>query len=1008
MKDNKKRMVQYLAAYILAFGSAFLLSYSPFLMAGKSFIISGDGREQNYPVLIYIGQQLRRMAVGILRGSFEFPMFNLGVGMGGDVISTLTYHGLTDPLNAVSMIVPTRYTEGLFNFLCIFRCFLAGLSFSVLCQYYKKDLSYTLLGSIIYTFSGWTIYTAVRHPWMINPMIQLPLILVGADMIINGRRLFVFVLSVCYSALCGFYGLYIMTILTGLYVLAYIAVYHKKYSPRVWTVAIGRLAAAYVWGIGMSAVSFIPSVIGIFTSSRAGSTNERNLLSYGLSYYKNTLISLISPPGSWDTFSLAAIVLPVFVLLFICTRKKLMKTLTIIAAILYLVPLGGYIMNGFAYPVQRWTFAVALLASLALVELFPILLNLDPKQKRMCMAVLMLFTVYGLTVNRTVYCLIGCLMLAITTAVLFWINDSQSFVLQEKNRKRYRVMICLFVIIGNVGINACYRFMPEGANYISNFTDYGTETTRLFQTPEKLLETLSDKQSGRIESSSFSYNEGLVFQLPSDYSYWSLTNGNVVDFWEKTESISQRAMKFRIGGTDQRTILSTLFSTKYFAESKKRTQYLPFGYQWVGSLSDNYDLYENIYALPWGYTYDSYITYDELNNLNGLEYENALMQSIALEKEVNDISHGSIRSNVREIPFKIAETKDLSLENGILKVTKANATMTLEFAPIVNQELYVRILGLDINNSGYSEIVFNIKTDEINKNAGTASTLFNVYSQRNNYLFNLNYSEKERNSCTFVWPKTGTFKLEDIQLYSMPMDDYIVHIESLRREPLEHIVWGTNSLRGDINLSQNKVLCISIPYSSGWKAKVDGKSTEILRGNTMFMAIPLTAGFHEIVLNYTTPGLVPGIVISVISFLLFLYFILRRKPQFLLRLFHRQLFRFLLIGGVTTVIDFVIYSILGQIIHIVPAKLCSMLCSTFFAFLVNRNWTFGYREEGWLISLRKYYLAQAANITVNVSVNTLLFLAFQQRLIAFGAATLAGMTVNFLLQKNYVFKTKGE
>ena len=334
--------------------------------------------------------------------------------------------------------------------------------------------------------------------------------------------------------------------------------------------------------------------------------------------------------------------------------------------------------------------------------------------------------------------------------------------------------------------------------------------------------------------------------------------------------------------------------------------------------------------------------------------------------------------------------------------------MTLEFAPIVNQELYVRILGLDINNSGYSEIVFNIKTDEINKNAGTASTLFNVYSQRNNYLFNLNYSEKERNSCTFVWPKTGTFKLEDIQLYSMPMDDYIVHIESLRREPLEHIVWGTNSLRGDINLSQNKVLCISIPYSSGWKAKVDGKSTEILRGNTMFMAIPLTAGFHEIVLNYTTPGLVPGIVISVISFLLFLYFILRRKPQFLLRLFHRQLFRFLLIGGVTTVIDFVIYSILGQIIHIVPAKLCSMLCSTFFAFLVNRNWTFGYREEGWLISLRKYYLAQAANITVNVSVNTLLFLAFQQRLIAFGAATLAGMTVNFLLQKNYVFKTKGE
>ena len=54
----------------------------------------------------------------------------------------------------------------------------------------------------------------------------------------------------------------------------------------------------------------------------------------------------------------------------------------------------------------------------------------------------------------------------------------------------------------------------------------------------------------------------------------------------------------------------------------------------------------------------------------------------------------------------------------------------------------------------------------------------------------------------------------------------------------------------------------------GWAAEVDGMRTPILQANGLGMAIPVTAGKHEIVLRYRTPGRVTGAILSLISVLL--------------------------------------------------------------------------------------------------------------------------------------------
>ena len=45
-------------------------------------------------------------------------------------------------------------------------------------------------------------------------------------------------------------------------------------------------------------------------------------------------------------------------------------------------------------------------------------------------------------------------------------------------------------------------------------------------------------------------------------------------------------------------------------------------------------LYKNNFALPWGYTYDSYTAYDDLDQMNGLQLEELMSHNIILENDI--------------------------------------------------------------------------------------------------------------------------------------------------------------------------------------------------------------------------------------------------------------------------------------------------------------------------------------------------------------------------------------
>ena len=61
---------------------------------------------------------------------------------------------------------------------------------------------------------------------------------------------------------------------------------------------------------------------------------------------------------------------------------------------------------------------------------------------------------------------------------------------------------------------------------------------------------------------------------------------------------------------------------------------------------------------------------------------------------------------------------------------------------------------------------------------------------------------------------------------------------------------------------------MQIPRCQGLRAYVDGEQVPLLQADTMFSAVAVEAGTHEIELRYRTPGLAAGAAISAAALLL--------------------------------------------------------------------------------------------------------------------------------------------
>lgn len=168
--------------------------------------------------------------------------------------------------------------------------------------------------------------------------------------------------------------------------------------------------------------------------------------------------------------------------------------------------------------------------------------------------------------------------------------------------------------------------------------------------------------------------------------------------------------------------------------------------------------------------------------------------------------------------------------------------------------------------AGGDTIVYNFRPDD--DRYGT---------KQKDYVFNLGYHEEAITKCTIKFNRNAVVNFDSMELYSQPMTNLPKYADALRENVLENEKVDGNKVSGTISLDKDKYLVLSIPYQKGWTAYVDGEKTELLRANYMYMALPLSAGEHEISLEFEIPGVKYALIIMPSAFALFVVLLAVRR-----------------------------------------------------------------------------------------------------------------------------------
>lgn len=123
----------------------------------------------------------------------------------------------------------------------------------------------------------------------------------------------------------------------------------------------------------------------------------------------------------------------------------------------------------------------------------------------------------------------------------------------------------------------------------------------------------------------------------------------------------------------------------------------------------------------------------------------------------------------------------------------------------------------------------------------------------------MGYKNYSAGTMTLTFSMPGEYTFDDLYLVCQPMESVEKQTEKLGKESLENVSMETNKIIGDIEVSSDKFLAFSIPYSAGFRAYVDGKKVDLIKANSMYMGIELKRENMRLYLLTVLHILYPGI-----------------------------------------------------------------------------------------------------------------------------------------------------
>ena len=973
-KHKSNRRLRYFLAYTILYLILAGLLILFFKLQNRSLVYHADAWRQHLRALAYYGKWLRGNLWHLVHDhSLTTQAWSFGLGYGSDVLTTLHYYCIGEPLTALTVFVPERFTKYYFEFLILLRPYLAGLSFSAYAEYMigRKQIHGTgsctttsfgsfpiLCGALCYVFSGTVLYLGMLHPFFVTPMIYLPLLFLGVEKVLRERKPRIFLVTVWLAALSNFYFFYMLALMTAVYALVRVIARtrgeqairnagagtaeagqtHRRNCASWIPEAIRRLLQL----LGYAAVGTMAAGAVLIPILVQFQSDPRNATSYGLplfyekEYYSELLknaVTFINHPLYDTELCLSVVCIAAVITLFFLRGHGQLKLAVISAAVMLCLPAAGYVMNGGAYVINRWTFAVEFLFAFVLTIVW------SDEQVRF----------RGKNIGRG----IAFLLVLVT--------------------------IALNIVIGYVRIPAGENGGSGQNGFPSEFAD--EQTAEEYMTAANRNESAAVTQYAeeteapafyRFTGRDLTYNAGTQTQTSSTQFCWSLANGSVADFF-KALGVNEE-QNFSYTGLDDRTALEALAGVKYYTiayDNDYEKQFVPYGFADCGTVEawnsaeslqeksgavygddswepvvPTYHIYQNTFALPIGYTYTGFVSRSAFDAMDLTERQEALLQGVVLESEDEErmnagkedrqetgneeslqakvsgleqvqpefseekrtytvetgdgVSYASAEaddgvSNALEGPAAPAADNGKEASASCFRVKKAGAKVTLRFEAAEEAETYLVLRDLDAGplggEDGESDTqaemqeIYPIHVTALRDGTALTDKTLNYKTEINQYYsgwkdfaINMGYRSHGVDALEITFQSEGVYSMSELAVVVQPTEEMMRHavdrlVCTMTDVDLHRnpVSFASSEITGTVNAEQDRYLVFSIPYSKGWTVYDNGRKVELQKANLMYLGMPIEAGSHEIRLVYRTPGGTAGILVSLAGVILMIF-----------------------------------------------------------------------------------------------------------------------------------------
>ncbi len=850
-----------LTAWFVAVGVAvvcYLIVLIPFFVRGTYTVwteSAGDAATQGVTFLAHVRDR------GYLKAIGEYDFYQ---GLGADYLTSYSFFSLFDPFNLLFFALPFG---DLMNYSIAMACkqIATALTMFAYLHYKRVRNSRATILSVAYMLTGFTVFTGVRHYNLTAGPIYLPLAILGIEKVFEKKRPFLFIATVFLCLITNFYVFFSMSVFLVAYAIAYYfhnaAQTGQKAGVKDFFARLVPLGCFYLLGVALAGFMLFPNLYGYLNAARSAS---KGLQWFAPEDFFTQLLSLTLPvfaknySSMWINGAFAALTL--FAIYKKGKETKLYAWFVIVLTAGYLLPLFGYAMNIFNYCNNRWSYGLSFFVFA--------LIGLQSKNEEQEEAygedvskkVNITFTIYlGLMAATALPALVSYLKL---TAWLYlplallaggiaygcyrWIRRQKNKPVWKFLQKIYRpsVLFALsFAITMTYALGGYVWYSSEhnGAERMAYL--YSEEETFIAEEAKEEYFRADTRVTSEWYYSFTNRSVNNLYYGTSNYN--SISNKYVYEFL-KENGVYNPTQNLGVSGLDGRYALQNLLSVQY--------SYDKFGGSYGFTKVDGFEyLYKNSnyagvgFMLPKTYSKEYYLSQDVLAR------QYMLLDGIVLE---DGVGNADGTWNLPLVKRELCGAKTLKQGERI------RVELDYDESNYQPQEFYIAVRGVQ-EVDGLTFV--DVQLDGAVKEYYYATKGNLMYSEQRDFYLNFGVLETPPTSAEIYIKEGRHFSFESMELIAVPKANEGTMSAFTGADRLQDIVLDGNSFAGKITASDDGYMMLSLPYSNGWTARVDGVETELVRADTAFMAVALSAGEHTVEFCYETPYLELGKKVSFVG-----------------------------------------------------------------------------------------------------------------------------------------------